>query len=179
MRVELPSGCTQLQQKCEDCGETVHSWEGTVNYEDWKLTEHGWSPETIAKNRLPRVAKCIAECVGILRGDGVGGKIETPEVISALESTLAALSNASRANAGQHSLSNFPPNWDSHLGFGAAAKLFTIRAERIEASTESDKAPAKYFRNMARHYQGVLDDFLKLLAKQNLPTSGGSGKRRR
>ena len=27
--------------ECEDCGAVVHSWNGSLDYEDWKLVEHG------------------------------------------------------------------------------------------------------------------------------------------
>lgn len=171
------SGGAPHQQECGDCGEVVHSWSDTVDYKDWKLTEHGWSSDTIVKNRHPRIAKCIADCIAILRGDRVTGKIETPEVISALESTLAVLCNAGRANQ-QHSLFNCPTTWDPLLSVGAAAQIFRMRAERTEGSINGDKGLAKYFRSMASHNQKILDDFVKLVARQNPSTSSGGGRRR-
>jgi hypothetical protein len=32
--------------KCLDCGETVHSWRGTRDYQEWKLITHGTTRAT-------------------------------------------------------------------------------------------------------------------------------------
>ena len=37
---DLPSR-ERGKQECEDCGATVHSWNGSRDYEDWKLIRHG------------------------------------------------------------------------------------------------------------------------------------------